>query len=308
MKISTSQSSVWTKFFDDSEYWSHIRSCGFRYIDYNFYDRLGTDDSPYLAPDWQEYALSVLRQMEDVGLKPVVCHAPKGEPALDTEGILRRTARAAECCRLMGIDRMVYHPGAIRGMSRKEYLDFNVDYVHRLLPVLEKTGVMLLLENVGRWDEPFFTHGGDEMMELIEAVGHPLYHACLDTGHLSLQDGEQYKTIRALGSHLKGLHLQDNYGSLPVTALDKPWRQDLHLPPLTGKVNFDEVLQGLKDVGYNGPFNLELESPRAYDKANQFAPVPKLRTVNIALTEEYYTWVHSIARYMLSCYGIEAEG
>ena len=307
MRISVAESSVWMRFFPEFEYYRHIRACGFRYVDYNFYEFLGTDSSRFMGEDWREQAEITLDALKSADVTPVICHAPKGEPALDTEGILRRTARAAECCRVMGIDRMVYHPGGLKGMTRAEYLDFNVSYVRRLIPTLEKTGVNLLLENVGRWDEPFYDHDADEMLDLIERVDHPLYHACLDTGHLSLADGEAYQTIIALGDHLMGLHIQDNYGSMSVQMLDKPWRQDLHLPPLTGRVDFDEVMQGLTEIGYDGAFNIELEAPRAYDKANRFAPEPRLRTVSVPLAEDFYRWVYSIAEYMLKSYGLSAE-
>lgn len=307
MKISISQSSVWTKYFSEREYYPEIRKCGFKHIDYNFYSFVGTDTSPYMGEDWQEQTYLTREAMDKAGISAVISHAPCGEPALDTEGISRRTIRSAEMCPILGIDRMVYHPGAIRGMSRKEYVDFNVSYVRRLLPALEKNGVTLLLENVGRWDEPFYSNDADGMLELIEAVNHPLYHACLDTGHLTLADGNQYETILKLGSHLMGLHIQDNLGSMPVQMLDKPWRQDLHLPPITAGVDFDEVMQALIKIGYRGPFNLEPEAPRAYDKANKYAVNPRLRVVSAPLATEFYRWVYNIAEYMLNTYGIETE-
>ena len=307
MKISISQSSVWAKFFTEREYYARIRACGFKHIDYNFYEFVGSDASPYMADDWKEQTYATREVFDKLGMTPVISHAPKGEPCLDTEGIARRTMRSAEMCPILGIDRMVYHPGGMRGMTRKEYIDFNVKYVQSLLPALEKNNVMLLLENVGRWDEPFYCHNAEEMLDLIEKVNHPLYHACVDTGHLNLADGDLYATITGLGSHLKGLHIQDNLGSLPVQMLDKPWRQDLHLPPLTAGVDFDEMMQALIKIGYDGPFNMEPESPRAYDKSNKFAVNPRLRTVSPELAEEFYKWVYNIAEYMLKTYEIEIE-
>lgn len=307
MKISVSQSSIWKKYLSEREFYRHIRACGFECIDYDFYDYLGDDSSVYLGEKGLDEARSMRDYLDSLGIKPLQAHAPKGEPAIDTEGISRRTLRAIECGGIMGVKHMVYHPGGLPGMSRREYLDFNVKYVQKLLPALEKTGINLLLENVGRWDEPFYDRTADEMLELINAVNHPLYHACLDTGHLSLQDANQYETIIALGDHLLALHVQDNYGSLPVPSLNKPWRQDLHLPPLMGCVNFDEVLTALKQIGFKGTFNLEPEAPRAYDKANKYAKEPKLRTVPLELVDEFYSWAYDIAHYMLAEYGLAED-
>jgi len=304
MKLSVAESSIWTKYLDERDFMRHIRACGFEYTDYDFYNQLGDDSSRYLGDKGLDEARATREFMDSIGIKAWQAHAPKGEPALDREGILRRTKRAIECCRIIGVQNLVYHPGALPGMSRAEYLDFNVKYARELLPELEKTGVTLLLENVGRWDEPFYDRTAQEMLDLINAVDHPLYQACLDTGHLSLQDMNQYETITALGSHLRALHIQDNYGSLPVPLLNKPWRQDLHLPPLMGAVNFDEILTALREIGFKGCFNLEPEAPRAYDKANKYAPNPKLRIVPLELCDEFYRWTHDIAQYMLEVYGL----
>lgn len=310
MKLSISRTSAWRFVSDEFEYYRHIRECGFRYIDYEFYSILGDDDSKYMQTDWQKQVELTRNTMEKIGVKSLIAHAPSGEPAAPgmTEPLLRRTIRSIECCGMMGIENLVYHPGGQMGMTRKEFLDFNVDYVRRMIPMLEKHNVTLLLENVGRWDEPFYVHDAEEMLELIDKINHPLYQACLDTGHLSLQDEPQYDTIMALGSHLRGLHVQDNFGSLPVSITNRAWRQDLHLPPLMGCVNFDEVLTGLKKIGYRGLFNLEPESPRVgsvmsamYDKERRLEYIP------LDLMKEYYAIVFDIAKYMLESYDLYEE-
>lgn len=310
MKISISRTGAWKFVCDEFEYYRHIRECGFKYIDYEFYSILGTDDSKYMQSDWMKQAEITRNEMEKSGVHTLIGHAPSGEPAApgNTEPLLRRTIRSIECCPILGVKDLVYHPGGQLGMTRKEFMDFNVNYVRRMIPMLEKHNVTLLLENVGRWDEPFYVHDAEEMLELIDAVGHPLYQACLDTGHLSLQDEHQYETITALGSHLRGLHVQDNFGSLPVSITNRPWRQDLHLPPLMGRVNFDEVLTGLKKIGYTGLFNLEAESPRVGSVMSAMYDKPrKLEYIPLGLLKEYYTIVYDITRYMLECYDLYEE-
>ncbi len=310
MKISTSRSNVWNFCCGEFEYYRHIRECGFRYIDYDFYSILSTDESKYMQSDWQKQIALTREEMEKAGVKSLVAHAPSGEPAAPgmTEPLLRRTIRAIECSEVLGVENLVYHPGGQMGMTREEYLRFNVDYVRRMIPMLEKHNVVLLQENVGRWDEPFYAHDAEEMLELIDRVNHPLYQACLDTGHLSLQDGEQYETIIGLGDHLRALHVQDNFGSLPVSLTNRAWRQDLHLPPLMGSVNFDEVLTGLQKIGYKGLFNLEAESPRVGSVMSAMYDKPRcLEYMPLELVKEYYTIVYDITRHMLMKYDLYEE-
>ena len=310
MKISTSRSNAWNFCCDEFEYYRHIRECGFRYIDYDFYSILGTDESKYMGSDWEKQIALTRDTMEKIGVRSLVAHAPSGEPAApgNTEPLLRRTIRSIECSSVLGVENLVYHPGGQMGMTREEYLRFNEDYVRRMIPTLEKHNVTLLLENVGRWDEPFYAHDAEEMLELIERVNHPLYQACLDTGHLSLQDENQYETIMGLGSHLRALHVQDNFGSLPVSLTNRAWRQDLHLPPLMGCVNFDEVLTALKKIGYKGLFNLEAESPRVGSVMSAMYDKPrKLEYFPLEILKEYYTCVYDITKYMLEAYDLYEE-
>lgn len=310
MKISISRSSVWTELCGEFEYYGYLRQCGFKYVDYDLYSAFSAADAPYLQQDWERTAGNTREKMEKLGVRALMAHAPSGEPAAPnmTETLLMRTKRAIEVCGVLGIKNMTYHPGGQMGMTRKQYLDFNLSYVQKLIPTLEKNNVTLLHENVGRWDEPFYCHDGEEMLALIEKVNHPLYQACLDTGHLSLQDGSQYETIVQLGPHLRGLHVQDNFGSLPVASTYRMWRQDLHLPPLMGCVDFDEVLIALKKIGYSGAFNLEPESPRCgsllYDDNEKGLP---LHHMSLDLVMEYFTIIYDIAKHMLTAYGLYEE-
>ena len=311
MKISISQSNIWNCLGDEFSFYQSIRECGFRYTDYNFFAQLSSDESRYLLPDWQKQAEDTRNRMEKIGIRTLIAHAPAGEPAdpKSTENMLRWTKRAIEVASILGVETMAYHPGGGQiGMTHDKYMEFNIDYVQKLIPTLEKCNVTLLLENVGRWDQTWYCHDGEEMMEMIDAINHPLYQACLDTGHLGLQDGCQYETIKRLGSHLRGLNVQDNFGSLPVPSTNRMWRQDLHLPPLMGSVDFDEVMIGLKEVGYKGLFNLEPESPRCgYLRASDYCKEERLKTITHDLALEYYTCVYDIAKHILTCYDVFEE-
>lgn len=67
-------------------------------------------------------------------------------------------------------------------------------------------------------------------------------------GHAHIQGLDQRKAIASLGNRIKCLHIQDNYG-----------RSDQHTAPSYGTVRWDEVLSGLREIGYAGDLTLEAQ-------------------------------------------------
>ncbi|MBR5219956.1 MAG: sugar phosphate isomerase/epimerase, partial [Clostridia bacterium] len=92
----------------------------------------------------------------------------------------------------------------------------------------------------------FYT--GQDMVDFIEYADHPLLGACWDTGHANIE-GHQYDDIVALGYHLRALHFNDNRG-----------HGDEHIMPYLGTMSVDEVMCGLRDIGYRGDFTFECDS------------------------------------------------
>ena len=71
---------------------------------------------------------------------------------------------------------------------------------------------------------------------------------CLDTGHLHLFDKDQRNFILKAGKRLKALHIADNQGF-----------EDQHMMPYgRGNIDFDEVVRALREIHYEGLFNLEI--------------------------------------------------
>ena len=83
---------------------------------------------------------------------------------------------------------------------------------------------------------------------MIERVGSKQLGICLDTGHLNLTVKGHRDFILKAGARLKALHIADNDG---VT--------DQHRMPFNyGTVDFYEVVRALREIGYEGIFNLEI--------------------------------------------------
>lgn len=144
----------------------------------------------------------------------------------------------------LGIRAAVLHTGRNEALSQEERDDRRCEALTALTDHIKGTDITICLENLSndlRHSEP--------LLSLIDRVGSQHLGVCLDTGHLNLWPGEtQYDFIKNCGSKLKALHIADNEG-----------HDDQHLMPYgRGKVNWDDVIRGLREVDYKGLFNLEI--------------------------------------------------
>ena len=69
---------------------------------------------------------------------------------------------------------------------------------------------------------------------------------CWDTGHAHINGIKQSEALKYIGSRLKTLHLNDNFGE-----------DDIHLAPFMGTIDWADVMQGLGAIGYDGLLNFE---------------------------------------------------
>ena len=81
---------------------------------------------------------------------------------------------------------------------------------------------------------------------LNNLAGEKVFGFCLDVGHALLVGKEIYSTIQEIGRNLVALHVHDNDG-----------RNDQHLFPYMGVMDWDRFVKGLKDAGYKGALSFE---------------------------------------------------
>ncbi len=230
----------------------HVCDAGFRYIDLDMYT-VDQDDALLIRADWRETAAQLKADVEMRGAAFVQAHAPGGNPLVmdaQYEQLLRTTIRSIEVCGALGIPNIVVHAGMLPGIAKTESFRMNRAFFEQLFPAMEKTGVCVLCENSTKVNmgDMYFTNSGADMLDFISYVGHPLFHACWDTGHANAE-GSQYEEIVTLGKDLYAVHIHDNRGS-----------QDEHLIPFLGTINMDEVMQALLTIGYSGYFTFEATS------------------------------------------------
>lgn len=136
-------------------------------------------------------------------------------------------------------------PDSIAALNRRLY--------EALIPTLLECDVTVCLENLFT-RRPLPTEGAcsdpHDAVALIDALnekaGREVFGFCLDVGHLNLLNKNLRTYIPVLGKRIKALHLHDNDG-----------RDDLHLAPMTGTVNWGVFCDCLKAVGYEGDLNFE---------------------------------------------------
>ena len=141
------------------------------------------------------------------------------------------------------------------------------DYMHKLyydtfskiLPYAKEYGVKIAIETMG--DAPI--HGCCDFFGVLsefkaafdnlsaEGDNKDYLCCCIDTGHVNkamrFGNPTPAEFIRAMGSSVKCLHLNDN-NTL----------KDEHKPPKTGVIDWNDVLSALEEIGYDGVYNLEL--------------------------------------------------
>ena len=87
----------------------------------------------------------------------------------------------------------------------------------------------------------------EEFCEYIDMIDSPYMKGCLDIGHTILTGESIPRIIEMLGAdRLAALHIHDVYP-----------QSDAHTLPFLGCVNYDEMLDSLKKIGYKGDITFE---------------------------------------------------
>jgi sugar phosphate isomerase/epimerase len=161
----------------------------------------------------------------------------RGESVEDLKRCLDWLHRAGGCC-------LVVHPGGLSDrhdtVVRRAALSMSLT---DLAEHAREAKILVCVENM-----PPGVHPGSRMAELqalLVEIGHPWLALALDTGHAHITSSAPAET-RAAGALLRTTHVHDNDG-----------RQDTHLPPGLGTVDWPSWVEALDEIGYAGPIILE---------------------------------------------------
>ncbi len=277
---------------------NHIRRAGFRYADYNFGIDLSRQNGVY-AENYKAYFEEIAKACDKIGIKLIQAHAPMGKPLADGGKLLGETLRCVDACGAWGIPNLVVHSGYVKGLPAKETFARNKEFFMPLLERAEKYNLNILVENFNKMcvDGLYWIDNAPDLLEMIETVNHPLFHAVWDTGHANMQEMPQDEALRILGGHIRGLHVHDNMGN-----------EDSHLVPFLGTLSMDAVMSGLLDIGYDGYFTFEVGgffSPA--DKKRPFARNTSLASAPIELRDAFERYLYEMGKCILEKYGCFEE-
>lgn len=224
-----------------------IASMGFDYLE--------------LAMDAPLGHYSIIRQQKDDILKALdrhgmglVCHLPTFVYTADmTESIrnasLEEMMNSLDLVAELGASKAVLHPSIISGLGHfmmETAREYAFSSFEKIAEKAERKGIRLCLENM--FPRYGFLFEPEEFIQVFERF--PEFGMTLDTGHANIgsPDGKRVlEFITRFGNRLRHVHISDNSG-----------KRDDHFPIGKGTVNFQSIIQALKNIAYNDTFTLEI--------------------------------------------------
>lgn len=192
--------------------------------------------------------------------------------------IVRANGLGVSTCAAMGPDRDLVHPDPAIQRSGMEYIRGCIDATEALGatnlvgPIYSAVGrtwqataderardIDLLVKNLGELAHYAGAHGvvlcieplnrfetslinlAAQAIEVVDRVDHPCCKIMLDTFHMNVEEKSLGAAIRAVGPRLHHLHACENDRGAPGS----------------GNVTWQDVKQGLVDIGYDGPVVIE---------------------------------------------------
>lgn len=276
-----------------------IADAGFDAVDFNLCTYCDSKDGPMYGDNWREWAKEAGKIIKDSGLIAGQAHALfEHENQISRDFTIEEPwdifKRSFEACALIGTKRLIFHPiqrwyRMPEESMRRPILDLNVEWYSKLLPYAHEWGVQLVLENlfdykhVQRLGNPVFPIAKPEdLVYVVDQLNDPMVRICLDTGHANINKIDIPELIRLYGSRLEALHLNDNFG------LIWPVYEDVHMFPGSGFIEWGGVMKALKEVGYSGTLNMEVNGQVAgKDRETAVAMIRGAREVLASMARNY---------------------
>lgn len=269
MRLSTTTSACLSRqdgsYIPLSESLKLLHTAGFRGADIHLADSIHREIE-INGPNWREWAGEIKELLSRLDMTAGQSHAPFYnvlDPGIaDREFREEMVRRAIEASAIMGVKWVTLHPGTLFSNSRlSRSLEGNIDYFTPHLELAERCGVGIAIENLpdlhysspdstGKVERVQRRFGAalEELLTLVDSLSERFDNVgvCWDVGHANITGHDQGQCLRIIGDRLKSVHIHDNKGD-----------RDVHMPPYSGGINWNEIMEALRDIGYTGDFDME---------------------------------------------------
>ena len=195
---------------------------------------------------------------EESGVRVELCHLPFGMDDLETEEekelFFKYLIKSMDVAKMLGADYSVVHPFAplipIDEYDEKKQHEIAVKDLAPVAEYAHKIGLPIVVENMRYAYEKERVRRYCCMPEHICALA-DLFDIgiCWDFGHAHVKGQLQSEWLSQMGKRIKMLHVHDNYPTV-----------DAHVAPFLGKIDWQDAMQGLKKIGYQGLLNYEVDT------------------------------------------------
>jgi sugar phosphate isomerase/epimerase len=194
--------------------------------------------------------IDVYRGLKDqLGLY-YLCHGPREGDPNDTKNLERaylpNVLGILPLMSKLDMSLLTLHLWFDARFVQQEVIFFKIELLRRIIDRAADRGITVCLENL--------SEKASHMALPFKKL--PLLNLTLDIGHAQLlteeEENRSYEFIEKYPRRIKHIHLHDNRGG-------ESYRDDLHLPPGQGIIDFKKILKELKKIGFPGTFTLELK-------------------------------------------------
>lgn len=266
MKLSTSTNLLFLRpgghIYSPQKAVEKIVASGFRTLDFNFYDWVITKGSPYMKNDGDDWLLTMREQAERLGVRYEQSHATFFnflDPMLNHEMWEVKQAEVVRSIRnayLLGSNVAVIHPASVYDeegrVDLKTSREKNIAYFERIMTETAEWPIKIAIENMTDVDtapKRKYCARPEELIDLVDSISDDRIGICWDFEHGYLMGQNQPEIVGQIGKRLMATHISDAHGFYPVHLT--------HRLPLTGKIEWEPIVQALVKSGYEGCFSFE---------------------------------------------------
>ena len=246
MLLSTETNSV-VKRFGQEKAFEMLKKSGFDACDFSFYNCV----AELLSDNYMENAKKTKALLDKTGLLCNQAHAPfelaEGEPFDMSCDNYKAVVRSIEYAAYLGAKNIVIH--LICTLNRADLYRYNSEYYKSLETYSKQFGIKIAVENDFERRNgkvlPVLNYA-EEFCEFVENLNSEWIVGCIDIGHAAMFNDPAEFISKTNNSLLKALHVHDN-----------DLREDLHLFPFSGYINWYDLCDALKKVNYTGDLTFE---------------------------------------------------